>query len=83
MELTSLLLLDRQVVPVLLHAVAESHPQLSLFLEGHALPSLLDVGQGRVGDGVGGGGRGSGSAGNEGGGSSLAAGVGDGGAQGR
>lgn len=72
-------------MPVLLHAVAEGHPQLSLLLEGHALPSLLDVGQGGVGDGVGGSGRGSdggsGGTGDEGGGGGLAAGLGDGGAQ--
>lgn len=77
--LTGLLLLEGQVGPVLLHAVAQSHPQLSLLLQRHALPSLLDVGQGRVGDGVGGGG----SPGDHGGrGGGLAAGPGDGGAQG-
>lgn len=77
--LTGLLLLEGQVGPVLLHAVAQSHPQLSLLLQRHALPPLLDVGQGRVGDGVGGGG----SPGDHGGrGGGLAAGPGDGGAQG-
>ncbi|KAL2276900.1 hypothetical protein FJTKL_00368 [Diaporthe vaccinii] len=77
--LTGLLLLEGQIGPVLLHAVAQSHPQLSLLLQRHALPSLLDVGQGRVGNGVGGGGS-SGDHGGRGGG--LAAGPGDGGAQG-
>lgn len=51
---TGLLLLDCQLVPVALHAVAQGHPEVGLLLEGHALPSLLDVGEGRVGDGVGG-----------------------------
>lgn len=77
--LTSLLFLQGQVGPVLLHAVAQGHPQLSLLLQRHALPPLLDVGQGRVGDGVGGGG---GSGDHDGGGGGLAAGPGDGGAQG-
>lgn len=51
---TGLLLLNGQLLPVALHAVAQGHPQVSLLLERHALPSLLDVGEGRVGDGVGG-----------------------------
>lgn len=49
---TSLLLLESQVLPVDLHAVTQSHPEIGLLLERHALPSLLDVGEGRVGDGV-------------------------------
>lgn len=53
---TSLLLLDRQFRPATLHAVTESHPQVSLLLERHALPSLLNVGKSRFGDRVGGGG---------------------------
>lgn len=75
--LTSLLLVEGQLGPVLLHAVTESHPQLSLLLQGHTLPSLLNIGQRGVGDGVGGGG----SAGDEGGGGGLTGGRGDGGAQ--
>lgn len=55
---TSFLLLERQLVPVDSHAVTESHPKVGLLLKGHALPSLLDVGEGRVGDGVSGGGSG-------------------------
>ena len=51
---TGLLLLDGQLLPVALHAVAEGHPQVSLLLERHSLPSLLDVGERRLGDGVGG-----------------------------
>ncbi len=54
--LTSLLLLDGEVGPALLHPVTEGHPELGLLLKGHALPSLLDVGQRRVRDGVGRGG---------------------------
>lgn len=53
---TGLLLLESQVGPVLLHAVTQGHPELGLLSRGHALPPLLDVGQRRVGDGVGGGG---------------------------
>lgn len=59
-RLTGLLLLEGQFVPVLLHAVAQSHPQLGLLGQGHTLPPLLDVGEGRVGNGVVGGGRGHG-----------------------
>lgn len=43
-ELTGPLLMERQLGPVLLHAVSQSHPQLGLLLQGEALPSLLDVG---------------------------------------
>ena len=50
---TSLLLLKGQLSPVGLHAVAESHPQIGLLLRWHALPSLLNVCEGWVGDGVG------------------------------
>lgn len=49
----SLLLLHGQLFPVGLHAVPKRHPQIGLLLWGHVLPSLLDVGEGRVGDGVG------------------------------
>jgi len=52
-RLTSFLLLNGKLVPAALHAVPQSHPELSLLLHGHTLPSLLDVGQRRVGDGVG------------------------------
>lgn len=52
LERTSFLLLEGQLGPVGLHAVTQSHPELGLLLEGHALPSLLDVGEGWVGDGV-------------------------------
>lgn len=51
-RLTSLLLLEGKLGPVLLHAIAKSHPELGLLLQRHALPSLLNVGQGRVGDGM-------------------------------
>lgn len=51
---TSLLLLKSQLSPVGLHAVAESHPQIGLLLRWHALPSLLNVGEGWVGYSVGG-----------------------------
>lgn len=49
---TGLLLLEGHLVPVNLHTVTELHPQLGLLLRGHALPTLLDAGQGRVRDGV-------------------------------
>ncbi len=49
---TSLLLLQRQLSPVRLHPIPQRHPQIRLLLRRHALPSLLDVRQGRVGDGV-------------------------------
>ena len=64
--LTSLLLLESQFCPVLLHAIPQSHPQLGLLLQRHALPPLLEVRQGRFGDGCRGGaagGRGQGTAG--------------------
>jgi hypothetical protein len=51
---TGLLLLQGQLLPVALHAVTQGHPQIGLLLERHTLPSLLDVGQGRVGQGLGG-----------------------------
>lgn len=53
-SLTSLLLLESELSPVLLHAVSQGHPELGLLLQGHTLPTLLNVGQSRVGDGVGG-----------------------------
>lgn len=49
---TGLLLLEGHLVPVNLHTVTELHPQLGLLLRGHALPALLDAGQGRVRDGM-------------------------------
>ena len=49
---TSLLLLQRQLSPVRLHPIPQRHPQIRLLLRRHALPSLLDVRQCRVGDGV-------------------------------
>lgn len=49
---TGLLLLEGHLVPVNLHTVTELHPQLGLLLRGHALPALLDAGQGRVRDSV-------------------------------
>lgn len=51
--LTSLLLLNSQFLPVALHAVAESHPEISLLLKGHALPTLLDVVESRLGESLG------------------------------
>lgn len=51
---TGLLLLQGQLLPVALHAVAQGHPQIGLLLERHSLPSLLDVAEGRVGQGLGG-----------------------------
>lgn len=50
----SLLLSKRELSPVGLHPIPQRHPQLSLLLRRHGLPSLLDVGQRRIGDGVGG-----------------------------
>lgn len=52
MKRTGLLLLQRQVVPVGLHAVAQRHPQLRLLLRRHRFPPLLDPGKRRVRDGV-------------------------------
>ena len=49
---TGLLLLEGQLRPVCLHSVTESHPEISLLLWWHGLPSLLDIGEGWVGDGV-------------------------------
>jgi hypothetical protein len=51
---TSLLLLQSQLSPIGLHAVAQGHPDIGLLLRRHLLPATLDVGEGRVGDGVGG-----------------------------
>lgn len=50
--LTSFLLGEREVVPVFLHAVPQGHPQVGLLARRHALPSLLNVGERRVRDGV-------------------------------
>lgn len=50
--LTGLLLLQRHLVPVNLHPVAQLHPQIRLLLRRHRLPSLLDTGQRWVGNGV-------------------------------
>lgn len=49
---TGLLLLEGQLLPVGLHAIPQRHPQVGLLLRGHVLPALLDVGKGRVGDGM-------------------------------
>lgn len=49
---TSLLLLQSELVPVGAHAIPKSHPELSLLLRRHGLPSLLNVCKGRVGDSV-------------------------------
>ena len=49
---TSLLFLECQLLPIGLHAVTEGHPQIGLLLRRHVFPSLLDVGERRVGDGV-------------------------------
>lgn len=49
---TSLLLLEGQLSPIGLHAVAQGHPHIGLLLRRHGLPPLLDVGERRVGDGV-------------------------------
>lgn len=32
-------------MPIDLHTVTERHPQLGLLLRGHALPTLLDIGE--------------------------------------
>lgn len=50
----SLLLGKRELRPVSLHSVSEGHPQLSLLLGRHPLPSLLNVGKRRIGDRMGG-----------------------------
>ena len=49
---TSLLLLESKLVPVHLHAIPQSHPQVGLLLRRHSLPSLLNVRQSRVRDSV-------------------------------
>ena len=49
---TGLLLLQGQLLPVSLHAVPQRHPQIGLLLGRHVLPSLLDVGECRVGNGM-------------------------------
>jgi hypothetical protein len=49
---TSFLLLHSHLLPVHLHAVPKRHPQVGLLLGRHVFPSLLDVGEGRVGNGV-------------------------------
>jgi len=53
-RLTSFLLLQRHLGPIGLHAVTQGHPQVGLLLRRQGLPSLLDVGEGRARDGVGG-----------------------------
>lgn len=53
-ERTGLLLLDGKLGPAALHAVTEGHPEVGLLLKGHALPSLLNVLERRVGQGLGG-----------------------------
>ena len=49
---TGLLLLHGQVMPVDLHPISQRHPQIGLLLRWQRLPSLLDIGQCWVGDGV-------------------------------
>lgn len=49
---TGLLLRKCHLIPVDLHAISQRHPQIGLLLRGHALPSLLDIGERRVADGV-------------------------------
>lgn len=50
---TSLLLLHRQLIPVNLHAIPQLHPQVGLLLRWHGLPSLLNVCESWVADGMG------------------------------
>jgi hypothetical protein len=40
---TGSLLLKCQLVPATLHTISQCHPELSLLLKRHCLPSLLDV----------------------------------------
>lgn len=47
-EPTGLLLLQGQITPAALHAIPQRHPEIGLLLGGHALPSLLNVLEGRV-----------------------------------
>jgi hypothetical protein len=49
----SFLLLQSQLGPIRLHSIPQRHPQIRLLLRWHALPSLLDIRQRRVGDRVG------------------------------
>jgi hypothetical protein len=49
---TGLLLLQGHLLPIDLHTVSERHPQIGLLLRGHVLPSLLNIGKRRVGDGM-------------------------------
>lgn len=49
---TGLLLLQSQLVPIHLHPIPQRHPEIGLFLWWHTLPSLLNIRQCRVGDGV-------------------------------
>ena len=51
---TSFLFLQCQLIPIHLHTISQLHPQLGLILWWQSFPSLLDSGQGRVGDGMGG-----------------------------
>lgn len=39
-------------MPVDLHAVTERHPEVGLLLGSHGLPTLLDAGEGGVGNGM-------------------------------
>lgn len=49
---TGLLFLYRELIPVHLHTVSQRHPEIGLLLWWHGLPSLLNVGQSRVGNSV-------------------------------
>ena len=48
--LTSLLLLEGHLIPIDLHPISQGHPEIGLLLGRHALPSLLDVGEGGIAD---------------------------------
>ena len=53
-ERTGFLLLHGQLAPRALHAITQAHPQLGLLGGRQQLPTLLDVDELDVGDGVGG-----------------------------
>lgn len=47
-KLTSFPLLQRKLMPVVLHPIPQCHPQLRLFLRRHDLPPLLNARQHRI-----------------------------------
>lgn len=47
-KLTSFPLLQRKLMPVVLHPIPQCHPQLRLLLWGHNLPPLLNARQRRI-----------------------------------